>query len=64
MDEIVELFAAAVLTVATAAFSHFGVDVERPEPPRAEARAVRRTPTVISNPKPRADCEKALRAYV
>ena len=64
MDEFVELFAAAVVTVAAAAFSHFGVTVERPEPPRAsEAPAVRRSPVVVSRSKLRVDCEKPLRTY-
>ena len=64
MDEVVELFAAAVVTVAAAAFSHFGVEVERPEAPRAtESRAVRRTPTVVTQPRPRAECQQPLRHY-
>lgn len=64
MDALVELFAAAVVTIAAAAFSHFGVSVERPEPPRAsEAPAVRRSPVVVSRPRPLAECEKAPRLY-
>jgi hypothetical protein len=62
MNEVVELFAAAVVMVAAAAFSHFGLEVERPEPPRpAEARSVRRTPAPISAPRPRAECQDGLR---
>ncbi len=64
MDEVVELFAAAIVTVAAAAFTHFGVEVERPEPPRAsEARSVRRTPAPASVTRPRADCDQPLRLH-
>ena len=72
MDEVVELVAAAVVTVAAAAFSHFGVEVERPEPPRAStAPAVRRSPVVMTqprsvvmtHPRPDADCRESLHTY-
>ena len=64
MDEVVELIAAAVVALAAATCSHFGVSIESLDQARTtEARSVRRSPVADTRPAPRADCEKPYRTY-